>query len=427
MKLVRIDPSATSLSMDKNPVIFFDDDYQVLEAPVLWVSDVAKRRSGSKKTADRYSGILARYLQWLDDSGYGSHAWASIDKDIFGQYVAHLQSVIGPTGDVPSRESVLDYVSRVIDFYVWARREKYKHFLEIEMRDVEVFARKNQLLLAHVSNSTIRKIPKIEVRPGPAKKVESEVNKLVSQNEYEVALSLMDDLVYVFMAVIVRVTAVRPKELLQLPYRGKDKNSAFIPYDADCIPGDLAEEDLYFYCESKGKNRCIKFPGALWVAICQKYLPLRRQRALLYRKREGVSPPNTALFLTERGYIVDYSTLYRAFDKVAETAKAYRLAGREVGYTKAKFGARMLRHTCATYFVIDAMRRRNRLGKAYIYDVTIDNDLRDLLGHEDVETTYKYYVHLINKMFADDLLVELHRKRVDEGLSTMLDRLGFQH
>ncbi len=421
MKTIWVKLSSTSLALSKNPMLFLDDEGQIIEAPTLWVSEVASRRSGSKMTSKRYGNILARFLQWLDDTGYGCQSWSTIDQEILGQFIAYLQN-----GDAPSRKTVVDYLGRIVDFYSWARKNKFHHFLELEMREVDVFVRKNQSLLAHLAVPVKKAVPIVHVRPGHATKVASEVNKLVTQKEYVAALRLIDDPVFVFIATVIRVTAMRPKEVLQLPYKGKSENVEFFPHEVGQIPDSLLEKDLMFYCQSKGKDRYVRFPGKLWAEICRFYIPIRRKRAELYARRNGISPPNSALFLSSSGYVVNYDSLYRAFRKVAEIASEHRVLGGNVGYTKASFGARMLRHACATYFVVDALKKRNRLDRPYVYDASIDNDLRELLGHEDVETTYKYYVHLVNRLFSDDLLVELHRNRVDEGLSVMLDRLGFR-
>ena len=84
----------------------------------------------------------------------------------------------------------------------------------------------------------------------------------------------------------------------------------------------------------------------------------------------------------------------------------------------------MLRHACATYFVYDALKKKNRLGDAPVYDASLDEELRKLLGHEDVKTTYMYYVHLVNRFFYDDLLQDTMRARVDDGITALLKRFG---
>jgi len=48
-----------------------------------------------------------------------------------------------------------------------------------------------------------------------------------------------------------------------------------------------------------------------------------------------------------------------------------------------------------------------------------------MLGHTNVRTTLEYYVHLVNRYVHDNLLTDLHRSRVDAGLSAILDRHNY--
>ncbi|MBN0712824.1 hypothetical protein JTM07_36080, partial [Pseudomonas aeruginosa] len=93
---------------------------------------------------------------------------------------------------------------------------------------------------------------------------------------------VMNDPVYQIIAAIIRITGLRPIDLFQLPYRGKNENYGFIPYDEGEYPEGLDNGTIYYYFRSKGKWRSIDFPGKLWRVICENYLPLRRQRAKLY-------------------------------------------------------------------------------------------------------------------------------------------------
>lgn len=404
--------------------LFFDDNYQLIEAPTLWIDGVAQRRSESEKTEQKYSWIIARYLQWLDDSGYGSTNWALVDEDILNQYIIFLQVPDSANGSAPLKKTVVDYICRIVDFYRWARAKGYKHYLYLEMNEVKRKVR-DQLLLAHINDTVTACVPRLKVKPSAAKRIRPEKDKFLTQNEFRAALDLLDDPVFVVIATVVRVTGMRPKELLQLPYRGRADNCDFVPYDFDSIPPSLASKTINFFCESKGKNRVIRFPGKLWSAICRLYIPLRRERAELFFRRTGKYPPNSALFLTKNGTIVTYENLHYHFGKVGDAAHRARESGVVSPYSRSTFGARMLRHTCATYFVADALRARNQLHRPYIYDAALDEELRELLGHEDVGTTYKHYVHCVKRLLADDLLSELHRTRVDSGLAVMLDRFGY--
>jgi integrase len=141
---------------------------------------------------------------------------------------------------------------------------------------------------------------------------------------------------------------------------------------------------------------------------------MRRERAELHKKRHDIYPPSDALFLAANGDIVTYRMLSYNFASVVERANAMGM-----DYKGQSFTAKMLRHLFATYFVYDALKKANRLGKPYIYDAALDDQLRRWMGHESVETTYRYYVHLVNRFVGGELLLDIANSHI-EGLSAAL-------
>lgn len=404
--------------------VFFDDNHALIEPATAWILKIAKLKSRSEHTTRKYAGILARYLQWLDDRGYGANSWASIDEAIFDEYLFHISKPPVGTSFGAMHETLLDYAYRIFNFYNWARINGYEHSLDIEEEDLTIKIGE-QSMLAHIGMEV--KVTKLgfNLPTGRPALHQQELDKFVNQQDFEVALNVLDDIVFQIMAVIIRITGLRPKDLLQVPYRGSGLNSGFIPYDEDQVPHDLDAKDISFTFRSKGRVRSIGFPGKLWSVICKCYIVIRRERAALYEKLHGVSPPNSALFLTKEGLIVNYSILYYHFARVPELAKAAGPLKDGRVYQGRQFSARMLRHTCATYFVHEALKRRNMLGRSFVYDAALDEALRKLLGHVDVKTTLEYYVHLANRFVHDDLIADLRRSEVDAGLNELLKKLGY--
>lgn len=415
-RVSRDNPSDTSMP------IFLDNEHRVIEAPSLWVMAIAKKASRSKATLTQYSAIINRYLRWLDENGYSAQSWATVDEDIFAHYI---ESICGP--DV-KHETVIGYCARIASFYKWASRKGYDHFFDLDLADAENLVEVtllNQRLLAHINGSlTITKL-NFDTPAGRPAVHELEVEKFVTDKNHKAALGLMDDIVYRVIATVIRVTGLRPRDLFQLPYRGKGKNAGFVPFDVDEIPPDLDERDIHFHFRSKGKERSIEFPGVLWRVICEVYIPIRRVRAEFYYKRHGISPRNDQLFLSEEGRVVNAYMLRYNFAKVVQKGRAGRLNNQEAIFTGKKYTPRMLRHSCATYFVYEHLKKLDQLGKPYRYDPAVDEKLRRMLGHNDIETTYRYYVHLVNQFHHDDLLADLKRSHVSQGLNVLLDAMEY--
>lgn len=403
---------------DKAMPILLTDNHRVLEVPTLWLNSVSKENSRSRDTLHNSAHILARYLRWLDEFGYSSSQWDMVDEEIFIKYLEYVTS--GGVGHL----SLLYYCSRILAFYTWARRKRYRHHLELQKDDAERVVNivlKDQLMLAHVNSTVQVKRIGIDLPTGRTVFHEKEAQRFVTLENHKAMMSCMDDMVYQVIAAIIWTVGLRPKDLFQLPYRGRDSNVGFEPHNPDAIPTDLPSREIHYYFRSKGKHRSIEFPGQLWSIICQRYLPVRRERALQYLEKHGVSPRNDHLFLNKDGLIVNAKMLRDNFASALERARATGLVGENV----KKYTPRTLRHSCATYFVYEHLKRSDELGKKYTYNPVVDEQLRRMLGHENIETTYKFYVHLVNRYHHEDLLADLKRTHVDDAMNSLLSSMNY--
>ena len=395
----------------KQVPIFLDNDFNLLEAPTRWSVAQSKKGYRSLNTRRAYGYKLHKFLNWLDEVEIGSQNWAVVDEEILDEYLFYLCD--RDDDEEPAEHDTVEYyAARVVEFYDWAEAQGLHHNLEIERKTVEVKLT-NQLLLAHVRSSVEVTKLGFNLPTGRPALLHSEVAKFVTREDYVVSLKVLlaIDPVYAVIAYVLGSTALRPKELFQVPYRGKGPNRGFVDYNYDNIPDDIATKDIPLDLDSKGKRRVFEFPGRVWQWLCENYIPLRRERAELYKKRVGIYPPNDALFLAANGDIVTYRMLSHNFRSVIDRAKAMGLE-----YKGRAFTAKMLRHMFATYFVYEVLKQRGRLGQPYAYDAALDDQLRRWMGHESVETTYEYYVHLVNRFVGGELIAEIANSNI-EGLS----------
>ncbi len=273
----------------------------------------------------------------------------------------------------------------------------------------------------------------VRLTRGESTRVEKEMNLFVHQQDLVKAMKLFDDKVYAVMAYVIRNTALRPKELLQLPYKGKGLNAGLQHHRivkventdndgtiklAEMLETDDADRrritgDILFDFESKGKQRSILFPLHLWTFICKHWMPERNRRAELYRKKlsKGRSPSNDCLFLAEDGRPVSYDMLYSHFKNVAQ----------HPDYVKKPFTPKMLRHSWATYYVYELLKAEGTLNSDYVYNAAHDTYLREFMGHTDIDTTYKFYVHLVHIYFNKDVVSKLLEEADRELNSAIVD------
>ncbi len=381
--------------------LYLSDDYEVLEGPTYWAMKIAQKRSRSKETLKNYTSILARYLQWRDDKGYKAETWQLVDEDIINEYISHLIKIRDEKGK-PDDSSIEFYISRLQSFYKWAGENGYKQYWKTDMNKVKYTLKDRSMVNMEIEHDA----QYFHIQNGRPTHVNIEKDKFVHRENISKIIKLFDDEVYAFMAFIIWATALRPKDLFQLPYRGTGLNAGLKRYQDD----ELEKlTDILFEFESKGKRRSIKMPAYLWTSICSSWMPKRAERAALYCKKHGVMPPNTALFLTKKGDIVTRKMLSDNFTKVALKDEC----------PEKRLTPKMLRHSFATYFVFNMLKKNNLLGKAYVYNAVIDDALREWMGHTDIAITYKYYVHLINRYFHNDLLDDIHDEKNKEILNAI--------
>lgn len=374
-----------------NMPLYLTDTHEVLVAPTLWGCAVALRRSRSTDTLKQYAASLARFLSWLDHNGYSAVNWQNVDRDIVQHYITDLMMGRDEQGR-PSDQTIESYVARVADFYKWAQDNGYHHYWDMK-RDVVEYALGDQSLLSRTIEQEAREE---KIAAAPTTGIKRELDKFLDRNSFEKAIKLFDDYVYAVIAIVIWMTALRPKDLLQLPYKGTGNNESLRRYRSDELEN---VGDLPFTFASKGKRRAIRVPALLWSYVCKSWMPHRQERALLYAKEYGVNPPNNVLFLSAAGRPVTYKMIHSHFARVAE----HRDFGRKT------LTPMMLRHSFATYFVIKALEAREMIGKPYVYDAVVDEALREYMGHADIGITYKHYVHLVNRFVRDDLISTLRQ------------------
>ncbi|MGO9379982.1 MAG: tyrosine-type recombinase/integrase [Dissulfurispiraceae bacterium] len=392
----------------KTVPIYLTDDHVLIEVPTLWVADVSRKLSRSHDTLRQHSFTIKRWLQFLDDyykneTQQGAYNWQAVDRLVAEHFIDILIDGRDKNGS-PNDESIEIYMSHIVAFYRWAKGKGYPHYWELNNDEFKWIIKDRTTTTKDITVTGVKR--EIQLHRGATIRVDKEMNKFVSKQDFKVAIPLLDDYVYAVIAYVIWHTGLRPKGLLQLPYKGTGLNAGLMPYR---LTTEALTTDIPFEFASKGKRRSILFPSHVWKFICEVWMPMRAIRAERYADNKnlgnGISPSNSVLFLSEEGVPVTYTMLHDHFSKIAT----------HPNYVKKPFTARMLRHSFATYFVYNHMKVNKELGKDYIYNAVTDNNLRKIMGHTDTGITYKFYVHLVNSYLRDDVVDEFI-KEVDFDL-----------
>lgn len=383
--------------------IFLDNNFKVLEVPSHWAISLAQKKSRSVETLKQYTTVLARFLQWRDDIGIKAENWQLTDEDVINAYIGYLKNN-RDSQQRPNNKTIEDYIAILSYFFKWATKEGYKHYWELDLKKVKIKIMDSSAMV----KTEIEQEERIRIANGPTMHVDRERDKFIRRENMPIVMELFDDVVYSFIVLVLWTTALRPKELFQLPYKGTGLNAGLKRYREE----DLENlKEILFMFESKGKDRSIKFPGDVWAVICRKWMPERVKRAEKFQERNnGKMPPNNVLFLSKNGTIVTPKMIRDNFDKVAQDSRC----------PEEKITPYMFRHAFATYFILDRLKHSDMLGKAYVYNAAIDAELREWMGHKNIGTTYKYYVHLVNRYFHNGLL-ELLENPVNQEILKVLE------
>jgi site-specific recombinase XerD len=368
--------------------LYLTDDFEILEGPSLWALDVAKRGSVSKETLKQYTSTLARFLSWLNTS-LKAENWLMVADETMDSYVSYLIGERDEEGR-PDDTSIEFYVARIADFYRWALENGYPVKWDMDLKKVKYKLRDLGLRAAvTVTRTGLER----RLTRGVHADILEQKHLFMTDTQLLSIRHLFADKVYSIMAFMMRNVGLRPKEVLQLPYMGKGLNIGLHDYrpGKQQIPASITYE-----FESKGKRRKIEIPGKLWQYVCDQWMPERIERVNRLAEQGKEVPSISHLFIDIEGTPVTYPMLWGAFAEIVEHP------ARPEGLLRCR--PKMLRHAFATYFVYNALKKKGALGKPYVYDVQIDEQLRHYMGHRRLETTYKFYVHLAAFLSGEDVM-----------------------
>lgn len=382
------------ISLKQVPVLF-DDDYKIIDAPSEWLISKSQIRSRSKDTRSNYGYVIALFFTWLEEKG---KLWNAISKADVNRFATEQIQSIKPDGGSLEGATINYRIDRIMDFYEFAYRNGYRHFVDISGIEKVYQGDPDDRLLSHVHGGKSTyvdhglSVPKVEKRI-----------KIISRRDFICGCRAFTDIAYVVAAVVMYLIGLRRMEVVQLEFRTR-RNRDFIPF-REYIQQfhDGVYRDLPFIFKGKGgKSRVVQFPLEIWEWISEVYLPLRKDRAELYAGKHGAYP--TQLLLTKAGAPLTKTGISDRFRTVALAQNI-------------NMRSHVLRHSFATGFVIEYLDA-HKLAPTVLYDPGLDLALQEVLGHSDWKIT-KRYIHLVHALRGRDLLRD-YRPKLGEDLRSII-------
>ena len=214
------------------------------------------------------------------------------------------------------------------------------------------------------------------------------------------AMELFADPVYEAISLAGYHTGLRNFEALAIPVMTAGRTFVSSP---TMLKNKLREGHTEMILKVKGKGskpRKVPFDIATWLGIMEIWWPEFQDRKRRYKETTGKDLPAKVLWINKQLKPLycdpDDKTSHKSSLSCLQKAYYY-ISKTKNGCTEITSGFRInfykFRHTFATLFIYDAMKKSNDWdGARWLMDMSIRDELRERMGHKLLSTTFKHYV-----------------------------------
>lgn len=353
--------------------------------------------TSSLKTSENYANNLKNFFTYLyktlpKEIRHSSDFWLSASTEYikrWQRYRVRNRDKLKKTS--PSDETIYNQASLVMEFYTWAADNDLPVRFQKKSLNDKSNSKSWRLDFKKFSKQK-RKTQQVSQDSG-LENISTEKNKYqrtrklycMSNEDISSLLGAYSDPVYGACLMLSLATGMREEGVCQFPYIGTGLNAHIRTYPDILATIPNSSKTFDFSIREKGKKRTVQVNLAAWKAICENYLSLyheRKVKFLEYRKTlpEHERPPiNSIFFLTQKGKPVTP-------EKISQVTWAQKKKHLE----NFKFTFHDGRGWFITRFLIRHLTREQISN--HVFDITVAEMLKEQIGHEDFETTYKHYV-----------------------------------
>jgi site-specific recombinase XerD len=370
IKALRSAAGDAGVSIQDSFPILVSDEMEILEWPLLYLLHIGtiRGRSRSWDTIRTYAEHLVDFFDTLEQNGVD---WRHATLDIVAAYRDRMAGQISPhTGRTYAASTVNARLRTVERFYQFAHRQGWIARVPFAYEDVSTDSARRDTMLAHVD-------------AGPSQTTASQLT--LRQPGSEIPCPVPTDTLRRFFAAAERpydliaawmvTTGMRAEEVAAL-------TPAMIPDMSGPVSDDLSAIPLTI---TKGSKPRRAFPPKRLLIWTDRYVAEERTRTIKQaRQRNRAYTAPGHLFLTKTGKPVYKRRI------IEEISKTFTRVG------APEVTSHWLRHTYAMTMLTNLQRQAATNG-----DLNPLVVLRDLLGHESIQTTSKYLNAV--QIYSDDL------------------------
>lgn len=375
----------------------------------------------SLNTSKRYAAIISKFYSYLstqdkflkiDISKY--HVIAD-NRDIRRWQIDRQTKRVEKQSVKPTSETIFEEARVLLNFFKWLLGVGYITNVSIQHKDwIANF--KSKRMLNYIQKSAKTAIDSKNIQVLDKERRQSSSKSLITNQEIKALLNAYSDPVYSALLKLSLGTGMRPMELVQFPYIGNGKNKQIIPYSE--MDKDNATVDYELIGKGK-KQRVIKVNIKDLKELDEQYIKKHYvERKKKYKKKFGVDCPPSVLFLTKSGSPVTSGKISRrSNDAKLKAMQNYPEFREKITFYEA-------RHWWPTMFVIEFFKEKLLTESSEFLYLAFADALKNNMGHEDLETTYEYYIDMARLVYSaqqgsvHELLLS-PKKSVQEKLDEM--------
>jgi len=376
----------------------------LLSYPNLFLYSCTRSARG---TSARYASLLSMLYKFLStlpefkDVESGRYHAVVTNKHI-KRWQVHRQVVRQNKGRTsPTCETTINDAKVLLNFFRWLIESGCVTGVQVLLKTA--FPNfKNKKMLSYIDAKARividgRNISVLERESRQKRKL-----SLITNKEISLLAESYTDPVYSAMFKFALGTAMRPSELCKFPLYGNGVNKHIAPQSE--MRNSASPIVKYTVIRSKrGKTREIAINQADLKELERTYItPHYRDRAKLYKEKYGKDCPPSILFLTKAGDPVDGDRISRR----TTDAKKKAMAKDESFRSAIRFYDS--RGWWPTMFLIKFFKDDLLTKSADALYAACAEAIRQQLGHEDIDTTYKHYIDMAR------LLLMAHQGKVNE-------------
>lgn len=372
-------------------------------------------------TSKRYANVISQFYSYLSTQEkfhniyIGKYHVITDNSDIRKWQIYRQIKRVKKQSIRPTSETIFEDAKIILNYFKWLNNVGYITNVSIQHKDY-IADFKSERMLNYIQQKSKQVLDSKNIKILDKERRQSSSKSLITNREIKALIDAYTDPAYSALFKLSLGTAMRPMELVQFPYLGNGENKHIMPYSEM----EKYKNTIEFKVIGKGnKHRKVRVNINDLKELDDTYIkPFYNERRKLYREKYGIECPPSILFLNKSGKpITPIMISRRSNDAKLKAKKSYPDFREKITFYEA-------RHWWPTMFAIEFFKEKLLSDSSEVIYAAFAEALRNQMGHNDLETTYKNYIDMARLVYSahcgtiHELLIS-PQKTVQERLEEM--------